>query len=137
MPNSRQPPVGGVYGEARNAVVASVRNIQEFPRRGDLDLGAGVSSGVAVGQGCYRLKSRQGSRRSVQTITGYTAALLVRKVDDVLGWMKAVVAGAKAFPHLQLERRVGRKTASVFVEFKLKNHIGPRCILSGFHDVIE
>ena len=51
--------------------------------------------------------------------------------------MKAIVAGAKAFRHLELERSVGRKTAGVFVESELENHIWPRRILRGFHYVIE
>ena len=41
----------------------------------------------------YRLKRRQGSGRRVDTIPSDTAALLIRKVDYVLGWMKAVVTG--------------------------------------------
>ncbi len=59
LSDCRQAPVGCVYGEARDAVVAPIGNIQEFPRRGDLNLGAGVPSGVAVGEGRYSLKSRK------------------------------------------------------------------------------
>ena len=42
VPDGRQPPGGAVDGEARDAVVAAVRRVQELPRGRDLNLGAGV-----------------------------------------------------------------------------------------------
>ncbi len=57
LPNGRQPPVS-VNGEPRDAIVSTVRNIQELPRSGHLNLGAGVPSGVTVGQSGYSLKCR-------------------------------------------------------------------------------
>ena len=48
--DGRQLPGSGVHGEGRDAVVASVGSVQEFPRRRDLDLGAGVPFGVPSGR---------------------------------------------------------------------------------------
>lgn len=56
--DGRQPPGGGVDGEARDTVVTPVGNLQEFPRRRDLNLGAGGPAGVTLGQGYYGLKNR-------------------------------------------------------------------------------
>ena len=104
VPNGRQPPGGAVDGEARDAVVAAVRSVQELPRGRDLNLGAGVPVGVPCWQGSDRLKRRQRSRRSVETVAGDTAALLVGKVEDVVGGMKAKVARPQVCFRLDPER---------------------------------
>src|SRR5215510_14352922 len=124
LPESRQPPGGAVDGEARDAVVAAVRRVQEFPRWRDLNLGAGVPFRVPCGQGGDRLQSRQRSRRRVEAIAGDTAALLVGKIEDVLGGMKAIVTRSQVFCRLDLERCVGAKMAGVFVEPELENRVG-------------
>src|SRR5438128_5040701 len=76
VPEGRQPPGGAVDGEARDAVVAAVRSVQELPRGRDVNLRAGVPFSVAGGQRRYSLKSRQGARRRVEAIASDTAALL-------------------------------------------------------------
>src|SRR2546427_4922996 len=93
VPQGRQLSGGGVDSEPRQAVVAAVAHIQELPRRREVNLGAGVPGGEPVGQGGERLDSGEGARRRVQTIGRDTAPLLVRKIDDREGRMKAVVAG--------------------------------------------
>src|SRR5262245_63695316 len=124
LPEGRQPPGGAVDGEARDAVVAAVRRVQEFPRWRDLNLGAGVPLRVPCWQGGDRLQSRQRSRRRVEAIAGDTAALLVGKVEDGLGGMKAKVAWPQVFCRLDLERWVGGQMAGGFVGPELEEGIG-------------
>ena len=95
VPQGRQPSGGGVDGEPRQAVVAAVAHIQELPRRREVNLGARVPGGVSVGQGRERVESGEGARRRVQTIGRHTAPVLVRKIDDRKGGMKAIVAGPR------------------------------------------
>src|SRR4030095_4434455 len=107
-----------------DAVVATVRCVQESPRGRDLNLGTGVPFRVTCWQGGDRLQSRQRSRSSVEAIAGDTAALLVGKVEDVLGGMKAKVARPQVFCWLELKRCVGGQMAGVFVEPELENRVG-------------
>ena len=136
VPQGRQLPGGGVDGEPRQAVVAAVAHIQELPRRRKVNLGAGVPGGEPLGQGGERLDSGEGARRRVQTIGRDTAPLLVRKIDDWEGGMKAIVAGAQARRGLDPERRVGAQTAGLSVELQLPNRIGARALPQGFQDII-
>jgi hypothetical protein len=109
VPDRGQPP-GGVNGKSRDAVVASIGHIQEFRRRDgryEMNLGAGVTRGVPVRQGRDRLHSGEAARCGVQTIAGDTTALFVGEIDEILGGMKAIVAGTQAFSRLDPERRVG------------------------------
>src|SRR5262249_920450 len=55
---------------------------------------------------------------------GDAAALLVGKVEDVLGGMKAKVAWPQVFCRLDLERCVGGQMAGAFVEPELENRVG-------------
>ena len=57
LADGRQSSVGGVYGEARNAVVAPVGNVQEFPRSGNLNLGAGVPYWIGFGSAAMLLQN--------------------------------------------------------------------------------
>ena len=65
MPDRRQTPVGGVNGEPRDAVVASVADKEETPRRSEVNLGAGVPCGVPGGQGRDRLDRGEDPRSAV------------------------------------------------------------------------
>ena len=57
LADGRQSSVGGVYGEARNAVVALVGNVQEFLRSGNLNLGAGVPYWIGFGSAAMLLQN--------------------------------------------------------------------------------
>src|SRR6516164_958626 len=101
-----------------------------------MNLGAGISRAVPVRQGRDRLYSGEGAFCGVNTIAGNTAALLVGEIDEILGGMKAIVAGTQAFCWLDLERRIGGQMAGIYVELELQNHIGARSLPRRFQDVV-
>src|SRR5215472_15835705 len=101
-----------------------------------MDLGASVPCGVPVGQARDRLYGGEGTRRPVQSISGDTAALLIGKVGDVLGGMKAIVTGTEAFRWLNPQRRIGGQTAALGVEFELENHIGAVVLAQRLQDIV-
>src|SRR5207237_7725383 len=80
VPDGRQPTGGGVYCEARDAVVPSVGRVQEFPGGSNLNLGAGVAFLVTGGQGGDGLEGAQGAVGGVEVVSGDTRALLVGEI---------------------------------------------------------
>src|SRR6516164_10708885 len=96
MPGRRQSS-GSVDGEPGDAVVAAVADIEVSPRRCQMDLRAGVPSGEPARQARDRLHGGEGAGRSVQTIAGDGAALLIGEIDDILARMEAIVARTLAF----------------------------------------
>src|SRR5216684_5736372 len=122
--------------QSGDTVVASVRDVQESPRRCEVNLGAGVTFGVPRGQRRDRLYSGEGARCSVQAIARNTAALLVRKVDEILSGMKTKVARTNGFRRLDPEGRIGGQMTSTRVELELQNHIRAGEPLRRFQDVI-
>jgi len=58
-------------------------------------------------------------------IGGDTAALLIRKVDYVSGWMKTIIAGTEVHLLLNLEGRVRSQMACGFIEPELIDHVWP------------
>src|SRR2546428_9734835 len=94
VPDGRQPTGGGVDCEARDAVVASVGSVQEFPGGRNLNLGAGVAFLVTGGQGGDGLEGAQGAVGGVDVVPGDARALLVGEIEQVLAGMEAEVAGA-------------------------------------------
>jgi hypothetical protein len=97
---------GGVDGEPGDAVVAAIGQIEELPRRRQVDLGAGVPCGEPGGQARDGLHGREGTGRTVEPIARDAAALLVGEVDEIQGRMKTVVARTGAFGGLDPCRRM-------------------------------
>ena len=98
MAERRQTAGGGIDGEPGDAVVAAVADIEEAPRRRQMDLRAGIPLRVPGGQGADRLHGREGARRTVEAIGGDAAALLVGEVDEVAGSDESNSGAARAAP---------------------------------------
>src|SRR5262244_4106719 len=81
VPDGRQPTGGGVYGEARDAVVAAVGRVQECPGGRHLNLGAGVAFLITGGQGGDSLEGAQGAGGGVEVVPGDARALLVGEIE--------------------------------------------------------
>ena len=73
--------------------MAPVRRIEEFPRRGDLYLGARIGFPEIIGQSGHGLERGQSAAGRVKPVGGYAAPLLIGKVQNVQAGMKAEVAG--------------------------------------------
>src|SRR5215468_11713648 len=88
--DGRQPPIGR-YRKASNAVVPPIGHVEKLSQWGELNLRAGVPPRVPLGECGDRLEGGQRPRGGIEAIARHAAALLVRKVDDVLAGMKAIV----------------------------------------------
>src|SRR5262249_4680242 len=95
VPDGRQPTGGGVDGEARDAVVAAVGRVQEFPGGRHLNLGAGVAFLITGGQGGDGLEGAQGAVSGVEVVPSDARALLVGEIEYGLAGMEAEVAGPR------------------------------------------
>src|SRR5207302_8127297 len=95
VPDGRQPTGGGVDGETRDAVVATVGRVQELPGGSHLNLGAGVACLITEGQGGDGLEGAQGAGGGVAVVPGDARALLVGAIEQVLTGMEAEVAGSR------------------------------------------
>src|SRR5829696_8364189 len=85
---------GGVDGETGDAVVPAVADIEEFRRRGQVYLRAGVAFRIAVGQAPHALHEGERPGSGVQAIDADTTALLLGKIDKVETGVEAVVPRA-------------------------------------------
>src|SRR6201984_2624319 len=125
MSSRRQMPSLGIDSEGREtaAVNRAVTDIEQPPRRRQVNLRAGGALTMAGGQSRGRLHGREVPVCAVEPVCGDAAALLVREVDDVETRVMDIVTRSDEIPLFNTIWRIRAQPTGLSVETILQDHV--------------